>query len=780
MDLTKRVGRALAAFNNRQPEPPAPKPGKKVKEKLVVTELGAAFLDLSERGLTSDKTVSDRLLKSFQGWVYANVSALSEEISKMEFELYTTKITKGQIEYVQIDSHPLLDLLDRFNPFTTTSDAMYTVEAHLELAGDTFLLLDNPTRPTNMFILPPDRMTVNPGEQKDGYNILNYEYKPPTQNGSGNVEPIKYQPELIIQIKTPNPNNAYRGKSVVEAGALDIDTDNLAGEFLKKFFMNGSVPNFALSSDLRINRDDITRITEDLRRNYTGSKNAFKTLILGGGLKPVTVQQSNKETELVAVEEAMRDKIMAMFKNTKSSLGIVEDVNRANAEQSMLAWKRNVIKPKMQRIVDTLNEFLVPRFGSNLILTFKDPVPEDVAGKVEQVSKIMASTVRQIMTVNEAREILDLDPLIGDEFDTITQPTGPPLQLTPTAAPAPDKAARNIRNVSYIKHLRRNKTLQEAVISKEMYEAARVLAKSILKARAKANKSEPRKYRYVSNDGAIEYWAKQVKIAEVVEQRFAGKIDQFLVSLEEKALKNLHAQIKGNKLIKRKAFDLFNPDEEIKNGIDLFTPLAEQIAALAGSEAYTLLNLQTAYAPTRSLRDTVEQAVRAFTQSFVETDKQKLTDILDSGLNNGDSVAQIERQIRDQFGDFRKSQSTVIARTETMRASNAGAIDAYQQSGVVEALQWLTAEDGNVDAECAELDGNIVGFGSSFFETAFLSGEQPPLHPNCRCVLLPVLVDVQTSLRNSVTKLEKDKVTLEAKLKAAETKLANRPKRLKG
>lgn len=392
---------------------PETKETTKVVEKLVQTDIGAAFLDLSDKGLSNYKTVSGRLIKSYNGWVYANVSVLAEEVSKMEFELYKTVMKDGEMEMEQIDSHPLLDLLDRFNPFTTTSQAMYLTEAHLELTGDSFYLLEGQgANISNMFILQPDRMEVVPGDDNDQYSITAYKYKYLDPNGE--EREITYEPEQIIQIKTPNPANPYRGKSVVEASAVDIDTDNLAQEMMKMFFKNGAVPSVVLTSDQRITASDIQRLQVDIRRTVSGVRNAFKALILGNGLKPVTLSQSSKEMQFLEIEMAMRDKIMAMFKNTKASLGIVEDVNRANAEATLLSWKQSVVKPKMQRIVDTLNEFLVPRYGENLILTFCDPVPEDRKAKVDEAIQLKNS---DIINQNEARTIAGFDEVEGgDEF----------------------------------------------------------------------------------------------------------------------------------------------------------------------------------------------------------------------------------------------------------------------------------------------------------------------------------------------------------------------------
>jgi HK97 family phage portal protein len=735
----------------REPTGTKPEP---VAEKLTDSRLGAAFLDLSDRGLTSRTTISDKLLQSFDGWVYANVSTLAEEVSKIEFELYTTGYSKGELVFNPVTTHPILDLLDRWNPFTTTSEGIYTLEAQLELAGDTFLLLDNAVKPQNIFILQPDRIEIIPGSKDNGYQIKSYKYK--YKDNAGKEIEVIYPPELVIQLKNPHPSNPLRGKSVVEAAAKSIDLDILVEEFLKNFFKNNATPGIVLSSDQRITKDDITRLEADLRRNTQGVKNAFKSLILGGGLKPTPIQSTLKDMMMLDLETHMRDKIMAMFKNTPSSLGIVEDVNRANAESSILTWKQTVIKPKMQRICDTLNEFLVPRYGDNLLLGFEDPVPEDNTNEIANAVSLKSG---DIVTINEARDMLDMDPIEGgDEMGFQRQER----QMKEQAAlqPAQPKVPKALQNIDLTRAMRKQGIYKEAKRQKALYEGAREKVVKLIGNRPVKTEAA-RKYVHLSNEAADSYWKKQIKLTDVAEERFKNNLDQFLVKLEEKAVGNLSLSIpKGQK---RKAAPLFDEEAEVRAGIDLFTPLQQEIAELSAAEAYLILNTGSVYVPSEALHKAIETAVKEFSQSFVGTDMTKLKDILTDGLDNGRSIAQIESSIRSEFAEFRKTQSQVIARTEILRASNAGAQDAYIQSGVVEGKQWYTAHDGRVDAQCEALDGKIVSLKSDFFGTDYGSGEHPPRHPRCRCVLLPVVKQVERVQNDALKKelADKDKYIAE-------------------
>jgi SPP1 gp7 family putative phage head morphogenesis protein len=93
-------------------------------------------------------------------------------------------------------------------------------------------------------------------------------------------------------------------------------------------------------------------------------------------------------------------------------------------------------------------------------------------------------------------------------------------------------------------------------------------------------------------------------------------------------------------------------------------------------------------------------------------------------------------QLAAEIGKLAEIRSTerarVIAVTETASAYSRGSIAAYQQSGVVDRLTWLTTDPCEI---CQENNEKIVPMGE-----AFPSGHTfPPAHPNCRCAISPVL-----------------------------------------
>lgn len=393
----------------------------KSKDKLFNGVLGG-LLEFAPNRLTNQKSISTKILQANRGWVYRNNDAIAQEVSKIEFELYTVGLSGGEIVYNEVDSHPLLDLLDKPNAETTKADFIYLLQSHKKLTGNAFALkIRNGQQVVALRILPPDKITLDlqPPTSTDPTVIRSFHYQ---DTIDGEKVDINYDPKDIIHFKKPNPDNPFLGLGAVEALAETIDLDNLTEETTKRFFTNGAITNFVLSTDNKVTDDQLKRLQAEMKATYAGTKNAYKAMILGGGLKPVDISYTNKEMEFLGQLEWYRDKIMVGFGNTKASLGMIDDVNRASHEGSIIEWQRNTVKPDDESIVNTLNEYLVPEFGDTLVLGFCDPVPEDRSDDITEVSDLYPIGV---ITLDEAREMVDLDPMEDGSGGEVYQKPAP-------------------------------------------------------------------------------------------------------------------------------------------------------------------------------------------------------------------------------------------------------------------------------------------------------------------------------------------------------------------
>jgi SPP1 gp7 family putative phage head morphogenesis protein len=294
----------------------------------------------------------------------------------------------------------------------------------------------------------------------------------------------------------------------------------------------------------------------------------------------------------------------------------------------------------------------------------------------------------------------------------------------------------SLKNINLNRVLRKQGWIAKQAEWKTIHDAAIPMARKYVESRRK--KAEPQRHHQFSNDLVMGYWEKQIHIVEVLEDRFDNKVQQFIGKVVDGFLKHLEQEIAVNKsLAKTKDYFDDNEDNLLAQAQLDFTPLLSDVATLSGQEAMKLVGSSDVYTAER-MRKLISDNVHKFTQSMLDTDRETLVNVINDGLTAGRSIPEIRGTIIETFDSIQKTQAQRITRTEVLRASNQGAVDAYKESGVVEGLQWLTA--GAVD-ECADYDGQVIELDGSFYgsDNEFQDGN-PPLHPNCRCVVLPVLI----------------------------------------
>ena len=101
---------------------------------------------------------------------------------------------------------------------------------------------------------------------------------------------------------------------------------------------------------------------------------------------------------------------------------------------------------------------------------------------------------------------------------------------------------------------------------------------------------------------------------------------------------------------------------------------------------------------------------------------------LTDGLNAGEGVVKLRKRLMKEVEGIGLNRARLMAHTETMHACNEGAKVRYRQVGI-EQVQWLTAKDDRLCDRCAPLDGTVYDIDKA---------PPCPLHPMCRCTLLPV------------------------------------------
>jgi len=135
----------------------------------------------------------------------------------------------------------------------------------------------------------------------------------------------------------------------------------------------------------------------------------------------------------------------------------------------------------------------------------------------------------------------------------------------------------------------------------------------------------------------------------------------------------------------------------------------------------------------------------------------------DAGTLRGLTSGEFAKRLMETFETWDQNYARMLARTTTSWTENEGAMGRYQQAGVKK-VQWYATADELTCPFCRELHGKVIAIGDPFLGagdtmTGTVQGadgknrevsmrgarratQHPPVHPNCRCTLLPVITEM--------------------------------------
>lgn len=679
--------------------------------------------------LLTNSLLSREYLREYKNFVYACVQARSEEIGNIQL-----KLMKGDVE---VESSPLLDLINKVNPTMTKHELFTATQAFKDLDGNAFWYLarDNDGKGDILEIYPlrPDKVQIVPSKdnplQVDGYIFT----QPDGQK-------IPFAPQEILHFKAFNPLGyhpfPHRGMGVVEAAAWAIDTDNEARTWNYNFFKNSARPDGILTTagDSAMSPEEYQRLQEEWNAKHNSSDNAHKVAVLGGGMTWTEIARSQKDMDFYQQRLFNRDEILSMFRVPKSIIGITDDVNRANADAAIYVFALRTVKPLMQQIVDTLNEFLVAEFGEDLQLVFESPVAEDRKQSLDEYSQGIANGY---LSINEVREAEGLEPVEGGDDLYL------PLNMSPVANTTGDIDETDAETQKGKKRIAKKKVASTKKTAKKEDKKAKSAAELAVEKLIESRKSKTRlpkakhthDARQLTKEAIDNYIVQYRAHLHISREPLVKAMHAFFDAQHKEVLKNLRNQMKFytvKEIIENKDLlnSLFDEDAAQSASVSLITPFIRDYIKQSGNNAANLIGGD--FDPeVQTLNDFVTSRAQYFAESINGTTSEDLLTSIKTGLDLGEGLSDIEQRVADVYGIATGSRTQMIARTEISAASNQGAKSAYQQSGIE---QWQWAVVNPEDEDCKENDGEVVTIGD-----AFPDGDiEPPVHPNCECTTIPV------------------------------------------
>lgn len=322
------------------------------------------------------------------GTLYGIISRLADAVSSVAWHMHDPARggkcemcgEEGVVLAPDYDQDPMFTLWGRPNPHFYGALYRESIEQHIDLTGENYQVVVSLLGvPTELWPVRPDRMT--PVTDPDDY-LLGWIYTGP----DGEKVPLLH--EQVIQSRTPDPNDSYRGMGPLGALAPALSASRLASEWAAKFYENNALPSGLIEFEEPMNDTQYRTFVERWREAHQGINNAHRVGIIEGG-KWVDRKFTQKDMQFTEGQTLTASAIREAYGFPEFAQGIVRDLNRATAEASddfFAAW---LAVPRLRRMRDVLNHRLVPMFGTmaraGRTFAFKSPVE----GDVEAAAKVL-------------------------------------------------------------------------------------------------------------------------------------------------------------------------------------------------------------------------------------------------------------------------------------------------------------------------------------------------------------------------------------------------------
>lgn len=623
----------------------------------------------------------------------------------------------------EVTSHPFLSLLETPNPlYEMTNSAIWRLhEIYLMLVGESFILIerDDNGYPAELWPVPPHWVQMTPHIGYPYYRIV---------STTGIYMEVSVDDMFIM--KQLNPLNPFmRGLGVAESIADEIEIDEYAAQFQKRFFYNDATPPllFLMPNATPEQRDDFMA---RWNKKHRGVRNSHKAAAISGPNVDVRLlgDTHGRDIGFIDSRTAMRDAVLEHFGMPREIMGITENSNRATADSAQYIYAKNVLTPRIESRQKAINIQLLSMYGEGFAYRFDPVIPYD---KEFDKAKALEGWNAGLFTKNESRQLMDMPTVDGGDVyktaisDLFMKENDDPAKVSQTMLQSdlvvsespPGQKSMPVNVTAMLRRedqaIRENSRPFEAAISRHFAEQRAAIEK------------------------ALGIWHKAEDTHSFAE------LDDYLLpdGTFDMALWNALEEAEQLRITDKVAASLLDLGVESRKLKALFMPLWKQTydtGVKLSEENYGIHNITRPEFVTVAKVNGAKRIV-----GIEQTTRNSIAKVIADGIASGSSQKELKEAVLNEM-DTSQNRAKLIARQETSTALATGQFDMMKAAGAT-TKTWRhrpqkdprDGSDGKVDH--VSMDGETVGI-----EEKFSNGLRYPRDPeddrpeeliNCRCYL---------------------------------------------
>lgn len=737
------------------------------------------FFDTITGVIGTDKKTTEQQIAEFQSWIYIITTTIYSRTSSLNWGLF---VDRGTEKRTEINEHPVIDLLNKPNPFMSGSLLQQETQLQLDLTGKAFIrkLRNGAGLPGELWLLPTaDFIRFELGETNKNF-LKGYTFK--EKNGGT----ITHPPSEVIYLRYPHPRNFIDGASPVQQMARIVDIEKYVEIYEKTFFENSARPDVILSKrgETRGNQQktESNRILEEFKSKHAGLNKFHEPTVLFN-MDVTTLNATNKDFEFAALAGWTGDMLSAAYSMPKGKL-FPEKINRANGFMIEQTFNRDCIAPRIGLWDEVMTNDLAAEYDDRLIIEHENPVPTDQAFDLKKDESDLKNLVNTVNDVRERRGLksvpwgnipwapFNLVQINGSDTREIEDNPGHDEEEPDKmfGGPLPEKIKNKVNLlrkevVDKFDYLNISMHFNDgSIVLGKMWNGDFVTANEPIREEeiqdifiiSPGRAKQQTKNRFLDTEAKrINYWKQFDKRAENQANAFRKPLRKLFNQQEKEVLSNLKrvapkldSKFKGWRP-ERVVFEI-KQDPKLINDI-LFDqkeweakfakagkPHIENSVDVSGKAVMVDLGVDVTFDVTdKEAVEFIRDRSLFYAKEVNGTTRKALRKTLAEGFKAGESIPKLSRRVRDVYEIADKTRSMVIARTEVISGSNFGSWEGMKQSKVVQKKEWLTSKDDRVRDAHDFMDGVIVGINE-----LFSPGDGDVQYPESiqeRCTVAPVV-----------------------------------------
>lgn len=324
-----------------------------------------------------------------------------------DFDTFIRKIVDDSLVYDQMTFECIRNRRGQLESFMATDAATFRM-------ADSFFDKDY----DNAFF---QRNGSSVWEQRSQFGPKVHGYYPAYVQVYQNMKVNEFYPwELCFGVRNPSTSIWANGYGCSELEELiNVVTSMLWGdEYNRRFFSQGSAPKGLLRVKGNVNEASLQQFKQQWQSMITGVMQAWKTPVVEADVDWIDLQKNNRDMEYSSWMEYLIKLACAIYSIDPTEIGWdisrgdrSGGLNEGNQEQRLKHSKDKGLYPLLKFLQRKINKYIVEQINPDYELVFVG-----LNGlTIEEELKMDIDKVNSFMTVNEAREKYEMQPLEGGD-----------------------------------------------------------------------------------------------------------------------------------------------------------------------------------------------------------------------------------------------------------------------------------------------------------------------------------------------------------------------------